>query len=68
MDVLVVSKGFLNIIKLVMGLHYRSFQVAEFMLELHHGTFEGSEASVEVSPHGLSHLYELVSGRLHKKD
>ena len=42
--------------------------MVEFIMELYHGSFERSEASVEASPYGFLHLCELMSSYLHKKD
>ena len=43
-------------------LHYKSFKMIEFKMELNCRSLEGGEASVEASSHGLPHSYELVSG------
>ena len=58
-----MTKRCLGVVKLVMGLHYGSFKVVEFIIELHHESSEGIEVSIEALPYGLLHLYELVSGR-----
>ena len=42
-DVLVVTKRWFEIMKLVMELHYGSFKVVEFMMELLYGSPKGSE-------------------------
>ena len=45
-----------------------NLKVVGFMMELHHGSPKGGEASVDASPYGLLHLCELVIGWFHKRD
>ena len=54
--------------KLVMGLHYKSSMVMEFIMELHCGSPKEGEASVEASPHGFLYLCEPKNGRFLKKN
>ena len=62
MDVLVVNKESLKMVKLVIGLCHRNLKMVEFIIELYYGSSEESEASVKASPHGLPHLCKPVSG------
>ena len=57
-----MSKGCSKVVKLVIGLHNGSFKVVEFIMKIHHGSREGSEANVDTSPHGFSHLCKSMSG------
>ena len=68
MDVLIVIKRCPKVINLEIELYYESLKVVEFMMELHYESPKEGEASVEASPHGLPHLFELVNGMFHKKD
>ena len=40
----------------------------EFIMELHHKSFEGDEANMKALLHGLTHLCELMSDWLHKRN
>ena len=62
MDVLIVIKRCLRVMKLMIELHHGNLKVAKFMMELHYKSSKGGEASVEVSLHGLLHWYKPFSG------
>ena len=68
MDVAVVTYKCPVIMKSMMGLYHRSLKVVVFMMELHHGSSKGGEASVKASLHGFPHSYELVSSRFHMRE
>ena len=68
MDVPIVSKRCLKVVKLVMGFHHHALKVVEYMIELHHRSCKEGEASVGASLMELLHLYELMSNQLYKKN
>ena len=68
MNVLVMTKRCLRMVKQVIWLYYKSLKVMEFIMELHHGTPKDYEASKEASPHGLPYPCELINGHLYKRD
>ena len=68
LDVIVVTKKYHEVVKLVMWLHHGSLKVVKFMKMLYYGGLKRSETSIEASPHVLLHLYEPISGWFHKKD
>ena len=49
-------------------IYHKSLKVVEFMMKFHYGNPKKGEASVETSPHGFSHSYELVSNLFHKRN
>ena len=57
-----------RVVKLVMGLYYRSLKVMEFVMKLYHGNVKESEARLEALPHRFQHPYEVVNSWSHKRD
>ena len=60
-DIQVVTKRYLRVIKLVMGLYYGSLKVVDFIMELHHGSLKENKVRVDTSAYELLHTCELVS-------
>ena len=46
MDVLVETKRYHEVMKLMMGLYYKNHNVLEFMMELHQKNLRGDEANM----------------------
>ena len=47
MDIPIVTKRCLKMVKEVVGLYHQSIKVVEFMIKLHHGRSKKGKASVE---------------------